>query len=739
MCILKKYAYIGLLICNLLSMTGIAQRMNAYTFDNLSGIPAVIVNPANVADSRYKMNVHILGTDVYAANNFINVRTPYAQFRSLTGNIDTQYIDKNGVPVFTDNFVIEKLNGRKKFVNVQYAYQLPSVMWTGKDRAGFAFNWQMRANAHVSGLNEDIMKIFLEDFDTTGSDYTPYQNQKRYIGITGNQKNMSAGANAWLEYNFSYGSILYEDRAHLIKGGATLKLLEGIGAAYLRVNNLDYELQRVDSINFWNADIEYGYVSEKYYDRNPPLKARNLLGSGSPGWGLGLDLGVIYEYRPQYKKYVYQMDRERWIDPSQNKYLYKVGVSLVDWGRIRYKKENYTKFVHIQSGPDLVGWSQFKQFQKYDEGREIDGFMYRLFPGSDSGNVFRARLPLAANFTYDHNLGNHFYIGTRYIQSLRRKKVDGVRAQNTLSVVARYERDKYGASMGLTMGRFYNPVQLSMVLRGGPFYIGSDILGGVTGGKNTSGISFYTGFMVPLLAHKQKDTDGDMLSDALDQCPKVPGDPFADGCPDRDGDKINDYIDDCPDLYGPAQYKGCPDDDNDGIIGYKDKCPFAKGDSLHFGCPDSDGDGLFDYEDECTTEQGPINLKGCPDRDRDTIPDHLDECPDLYGIRSLKGCPPPETFFTGDKRVDSCDFKKYKYRVQVGNFIARSDAEKYTVVLRKQLELLASVEYDKKTKFYYVFVAEPVNAQDAFQWLTRLDKPAAKKHLSQKAILQRKE
>ena len=60
-------------------------------------------------------------------------------------------------------------------------------------------------------------------------------------------------------------------------------------------------------------------------------------------------------------------------------------------------------------------------------------------------------------------------------------------------------------------------------------------------------------------------------------------------------------------------------------------------------------------------------------------------------------------------------------------------------ILRKQLELLASVEYDKKTKFYYVFVAEPVNAQDAFQWLTRLDKPAAKKHLSQKAILQRKE
>ena len=185
-----------------------AQRMNLYSFDNLSGIAGVINNPANVADARHKLNVHIIGIDAFATNNYINVKTPYGIFKSLTGNIDTQYIDKNGVPLFLNEYINEKLNGNKKFVNVQFATILPSVMWTGKDRQGFAFNWQLRANAHVSGIDEAILKIFQEDFDTTSPDYVPFQNQLRYIGLPGTQKRMGAGVNSWIEYNFTYGRVL---------------------------------------------------------------------------------------------------------------------------------------------------------------------------------------------------------------------------------------------------------------------------------------------------------------------------------------------------------------------------------------------------------------------------------------------------------------------------------------------------------------------------------------------------
>jgi OOP family OmpA-OmpF porin len=88
------------------------------------------------------------------------------------------------------------------------------------------------------------------------------------------------------------------------------------------------------------------------------------------------------------------------------------------------------------------------------------------------------------------------------------------------------------------------------------------------------------------------DSDGDGVTDDLDQCPDTPrGAPVdARGCPlDSDGDGVYDYLDQCP---GTPQ--GAPVDDK--------------------GCPlDSDGDGVFDYLDQCpNTPKGmSVDAKGC--------------------------------------------------------------------------------------------------------------------------------
>ncbi len=88
------------------------------------------------------------------------------------------------------------------------------------------------------------------------------------------------------------------------------------------------------------------------------------------------------------------------------------------------------------------------------------------------------------------------------------------------------------------------------------------------------------------------DSDGDGVTDDLDQCPDTPkGAPVdAKGCPlDSDGDGVYDYLDQCPDTP-----KGAPVDDK--------------------GCPlDSDGDGVYDYLDQCPgTPKGTlVDDKGC--------------------------------------------------------------------------------------------------------------------------------
>lgn len=55
---------------------------------------------------------------------------------------------------------------------------------------------------------------------------------------------------------------------------------------------------------------------------------------------------------------------------------------------------------------------------------------------------------------------------------------------------------------------------------------------------------------------KPLDTDGDGLTDDIDECPTEAGRIM--GCPDKDGDGIPDRNDACPEQYGKPENQGCP-------------------------------------------------------------------------------------------------------------------------------------------------------------------------------------
>ncbi len=94
---------------------------------------------------------------------------------------------------------------------------------------------------------------------------------------------------------------------------------------------------------------------------------------------------------------------------------------------------------------------------------------------------------------------------------------------------------------------------------------------------------------------RERDRDGDGLTDDLDQCPFLPED--LDGFEDEDG---------CLD----------PDDDLDGIEDADDACPREAADPEQDadgdGCPDPDrdGDGIADARDRCPEQPGEVD--GCP-------------------------------------------------------------------------------------------------------------------------------
>ncbi|TSC58190.1 MAG: hypothetical protein Greene041619_750 [Candidatus Peregrinibacteria bacterium Greene0416_19] len=152
------------------------------------------------------------------------------------------------------------------------------------------------------------------------------------------------------------------------------------------------------------------------------------------------------------------------------------------------------------------------------------------------------------------------------------------------------------------------------------------------------------------------DSDGDGVSDALDNCR---GTPNADQT-DRDGDGLGDACDNAPDVPNTAQ----GDRDRDGVGDAQDNCPDVPNPDQKdvrlrgtgWACDDDDGDGVQNHRDNCVGVSNPDqrdldnNRIGdvCEDdRDRDGVPGKIDNCP--------TNANPDQRDTDGDAIGDLCD------------------------------------------------------------------------------------
>jgi hypothetical protein len=106
--------------------------------------------------------------------------------------------------------------------------------------------------------------------------------------------------------------------------------------------------------------------------------------------------------------------------------------------------------------------------------------------------------------------------------------------------------------------------------------------------------------------------------------------PLHKGCPapvDSDGDGVTDDVDQCINDPGTVENNGCPvpaDSDGDGVTDDVDQCVDVTGNGAD-GCPiDSDGDGIRDGLDECINDPGPAENNGCPE----TAPEEIAPLPE---------------------------------------------------------------------------------------------------------------
>ena len=150
--------------------TSFGQYARNFANSNYGGVQSVSYNPANLADSRYRFALTPLSVFADVNNNFINVRTPYTYGNVLNNNVSSDLLDENDIPVWDNSFMEDKLNGNQKQAYVSAEVMGPSFLLGREDKSGIAFTTKTRFFADIDGLNEDLLKVFLVDFDSSAPD-----------------------------------------------------------------------------------------------------------------------------------------------------------------------------------------------------------------------------------------------------------------------------------------------------------------------------------------------------------------------------------------------------------------------------------------------------------------------------------------------------------------------------------------------------------------------------------------
>ncbi|AWX44928.1 Outer membrane protein Omp38 [Flagellimonas maritima] len=591
----KKIALV-LFMVFMANMT-IAQSYKGFLEDNYNGVHGVLSNPANIADSRMKLDINLIGVSAFFGNDYIKINLGDA-----IDDIDKVF-DKADRTPSQSNFMANNLD-----------ILGPSFMLSLNKENSIAIYSRARSFFNIINVNGDLL-------DKEGG----FNEDESFIIDEGS---FSGALNVWTEFGLTYARTLLDKEQHFLKGGITFKYLIGAQNAYTQGENVQLDYDANTRSITTSGQLTYGE-----YDFNTGIDLDNFLESSNAS-GFGFDLGLVYEWRPE-NKTTNQLvkDGNPVSNRGINKYKLKFGASITDISKINNRDG-------VNGLYDLNKTQSIDNFDGQNLEEAIRGNFDLIGPETSSAD---SHLPAALHSNLDWNINSSFYLNLNTDLSLvKANKLNSNRILNEVSLSPRFE------SKWLSI---YSPLRLvqdigflwGAGLRAGPLYIGSGSVFSALISDNSQSLDFYAGLKVPIYQKTLKDKDNDGIEDKSDNCPKIAGPIENNGCPwgDKDGDGVLDKDDDCPDIAGSEENKGCPwkDTDKDGILDKDDDCPNVFGKPEFNGCPDQDNDGLRDQDDRCPEIAGKLENKGCPDSDGDSIVDIDDACPTVAGTIENNGCP----------------------------------------------------------------------------------------------------
>lgn len=439
--------------------------MHGLVNSNYAGILGNTINPTSILNSKLFLDIVPFGLHVNLDNNYIYLaKEDYKFSRFFTPGAEFPVHGEDD-RAFYDNF-----NEELKNVYSEVKVIGPSMMFAHNDQA-FGFSTAFRNIASGRNIPYEIAKFGVE-----GLNYTPLQR----INFNNNQSFRTADI-AFTEIAATYSRVLYKRNRDHWSAGITLKGLLGNAGVYGSVDNIDYMVPNGDTLIVYNINGEMGLsLPVDYYNNDVLVPDKLFYGSG-----LGVDLGVTYQLKVRgHTNKGYSMPCEYPYEP----YYYRIGFSLIDIGRIKFKSNTRSM--------DLIDQDAYWFDISRNSFTNIDKLLRTAsyeFSGDSTAlikeNAFSIWLPAAMSIQADFRVNKAIYINATMVQPLILSKAQPVRPAQ-LSITPRWESDYLEFALPFILYDYKYP-RLGASLRIRNLVIGTDKLAGFFGYTDFYGLDFY--------------------------------------------------------------------------------------------------------------------------------------------------------------------------------------------------------------------------------------------------------
>jgi hypothetical protein len=406
---------LNIALCLLFSSTLFSQNHIGLEADNYAGIQGVTYNPSNIVGSPFRTDINLVSVSAFAGSDYFGI------------NLSNAFNSGFDIEDDSERFASDNNNF---FINADVVG--PSFMFNINKKSSIGIITRGRAFVNLNDINGELFEAIEDDFESDDN-------------FTFDSQNLNTTVHTWGEIGIAYGRILMDKSNHVLKGGVTLKLLQGGGALFVNSPGLTGEYIRATETLSTQGTLNYGTSSADFDAED--------FDSGNLTSGFGMDIGFTYQWHT---------DREHDSVPIyREQYKLKIGLSITDIGSINYKDAEVTSY-------DMNATVNTSSYED-----DVEDFLDNNYLSTIENNGTKIQLPTALHILADYRISGKWLVSAQANLSMTKKDNELANSiVNSVIIAPRLETKWFSFFTPLSF-RQYSDIAFGGGFRLGPLSVGS--------------------------------------------------------------------------------------------------------------------------------------------------------------------------------------------------------------------------------------------------------------------------